>query len=365
MKRTFISVIALVLLLILFSSWGYRGHRIISENSSKSFNAEMLDFHSWVAFITDHASDADYRKGDDPTEAYKHYIDIDMFPDFETYGTIEQDYATAINSYGESLLKDTGILPWATEATFDSLRDCLARMDINKAKIFAADLGHYVADGHMPLHITKNYNGQLSGNYGIHYRYESTMINQFYHQISYSGETISEIQDVNQYIFDYIYLNYTYKDSVLASDNYAKSVNTNYGSQAYKTALWNHSKNYTILLFKNASKALAELIYTAWIQAGKPDISSYSVPFASNLKISEPIPNPTNHSCHIKLENVKAQLISVQLYNMKGNRVYSSADTPTSNTHTITINKNKLQAGTYFIKILVENKTYSKKIIFI
>jgi hypothetical protein len=40
----------------------------------------------------------------------------------------------------------------------------------------AADIGHYVADMHQPLHLTRNYNGQLTGNYGIHARYEGQMI---------------------------------------------------------------------------------------------------------------------------------------------------------------------------------------------
>ena len=73
----------------------------------------------------------------------------------------------------------------------------------------------YVADGHMPLHITRNYNGQYSGNHGIHSRYESNMIDEFENEISYDGQEIHCINDVRNYVFTYLYQNYTYVDSIL------------------------------------------------------------------------------------------------------------------------------------------------------
>ena len=39
----------------------------------------------------------------------------------------------------------------------------------------SADLGHYVSDAHVPLHTTENYNGQLSGQTGIHVLWESRL----------------------------------------------------------------------------------------------------------------------------------------------------------------------------------------------
>src|SRR5690625_6385588 len=36
-----------------------------------------------------------------------------------------------------------------------------------------ADIGNYVADAHVPLHTTVNYNGQLTGQTGLHAFWES------------------------------------------------------------------------------------------------------------------------------------------------------------------------------------------------
>ena len=37
----------------------------------------------------------------------------------------------------------------------------------------SSDLGHYIADAHVPLHTTENYNGQLTNQKGIHGFWES------------------------------------------------------------------------------------------------------------------------------------------------------------------------------------------------
>ncbi len=171
-RNSFIIALSLILM-----SWGYTGHEKISHEASLSFNQQMSEFNAWTDFLAAHASDADERKAWDPTEGPKHYIDIDNYQQFIDNGTIPQTLDSVISIYGYSFVYDQGILPWTTLIAFDSLRACFERLDWTKAKFFAADLGHYVADGHMPLHITRNYNGQYSGNNGIHSRYESTMIN--------------------------------------------------------------------------------------------------------------------------------------------------------------------------------------------
>jgi hypothetical protein len=176
LKKLLLSTIALTTLSVIVTSWGSVGHLKISESSSASFNQQMRDFQTWVSFLRDHATDADNRKGSDPTESPKHYIDIDNYTDFIAKGRIPQTFNSVNSIFGSETLPANGIWSWAALNTFDSLRNCFQRHDFIKAQVLATDLGHYVADGHMPLHITKNYDGQNTGATGIHSRYETTMI---------------------------------------------------------------------------------------------------------------------------------------------------------------------------------------------
>jgi len=353
LKKYLLISASFAVLTVLLTSWGATGHFKISESSSLSFNSQMQDFLSWVQFLSDHASDADIRKDTDPEEGPKHYIDIDGYPEFVANGSIAQSLQTVISTHGYAFVESNGILPWATERAFDSLRNCMQRHDFAKAKIFAADLGHYVADGHMPLHITSNYNGQLTGNDGIHSRYESSMINSNISQIIYTGSDIAEIQDVNQYIFNYVYANYQYKDSVLLADNYAKSINSNTSSSGYKQALWNKTKGFTLVLFKNASHALAELIYTAWIQAGSPNLNSNGISdptLLSNFILNDVFPNPFSSETNITFLLKEDTRVLMQLRDESGHTVKTLInDTLNSGNHSILLNKENFASGMYYL----------------
>jgi hypothetical protein len=368
LKKFIATTISLLSLSVLIISWGATGHSKISETSSLSFNQQMQDFQAWVVFLRDHASDADYRKDTDPTEGPKHYIDIDNYPEFIANGFIPQTLDSVIAIHGYTFVENNGFLPWATETSFDSLRNCLQRHDFAKAQIFAADLGHYVADGHMPLHITKNYNGQNTGNTGIHSRYESTMINGHIAEIVYTGYDATQIENVNQYIFNYLYENYTYCDSVLMADNYAKSQSTNYSSTTYKNALWAKSKSFTIPLFQKASHVLAALIYTAWIQAGSPSINltDLSDPLTlSNTILEQNRPNPFSNSTQISYSLTENSKVLVQVRDADGSPVATLVnDTLPAGNYNIDWNPENLPAGMYFLVLNTGKYIQVKKMIY-
>jgi len=368
LKKFFFSSILLLSVSVILISWGATGHSKISESSSLSYNQQMQDFLTWVSFLTDHASDADYRKDTDPTEGPKHYIDIDNYSVFVSTGRIPQTYDSIITLYGSSFVIDNGILPWATERTVDSISNCMLRHDFAKAQIFAADLGHYVADGHMPLHITRNYNGQYTGNTGIHSRYESTMINGHIGEIIYDGYDAVEISNVNQYIFDYLYTNYTYCDSVLAADNYAKTISSNTSSSAYKQALWDRSKSFTIPLFKRASHAFADLLYTAWVQAGSPSLINSSINdpvLAGNALLEQNFPNPVMGTTNISYMLKEHTNVLLQVRDISGQLITTLVnDSLPSGSHSCVWTPKDVPTGVYYLVLNTGKSIQVKKMVY-
>jgi hypothetical protein len=363
-KHVLLTSIGLMALLVL-GGWGQSGHYKINNNASLSYNQEMTQFYQWSSILADHASDADIRKAWDPTEAPKHYIDIDNYPEFLNTGTIPQTLEEAISVHGASFVYDQGILPWATMAAVDSLQSCFERGDWESAVLFAADLGHYVADGHMPLHITRNYNGQYSGNQGIHSRYEIDMINAYYDQISYEGIPIDVIDDVNQYVFDYLYGNYVYVDSVLMADDYATSQTGSTSSNAYFDALWEQSGGFTIDLFLNASHTLAELIYTAWVKAGSPLIADVFKPEMLNHKLFlQTYPNPASGHFHIVFSIPQSSLVTMEIMDLSGRKLrVLLEDELTKGNHQLTYRDESLPDGLYFLYMKSDNREMIRKII--
>jgi len=367
LKKLFFSTLTILTVSLLLISWGSTGHKKISEASGLSFNPQMQDFKTWVSFLSSHASDADYRKSSDPTESPKHFIDIDNYTEFVTKGRIPQTYDSIVAILGLSVVLANGILPWATKASFDSLSNCLQRHNFTKAQIFAADLGHYVADGHMPLHITKNYDGQFTGNSGIHSRYETTMINAYISQIVYTGENATEINNVNQYIFDYLYANNKLCDSVLMADNYAKSLSTDYKSATYNNALWAKSRSFTVPLFQRASQALASLIYTAWLQAGSPSliITGTTDPIASNASLDQNMPNPFTSTSRINYSLKENTKVLMEVRDINGKIISTLVnESQLKGSHSFDWTPENLPAGLYYLVLHTGNFVQVKKMVY-
>ncbi len=365
-KYKIIKIIGLVFLSVLISSWGYVGHRKISYNISSSFNDEMSQFDDWVQFLTDHSSDADYRKNDDPDEGPKHYIDIDNYSVFVSTGRIPQTLDSCITEYGSTFVDNNGYLPWATLDAYDTLVQCFIRKDWEKAKLVAADIGHYVGDGHMPLHITKNYNGQLSGNDGVHSRYESNMVNTYQDQIIYGGSPAEKLEDVRDYIFSYIYHNYSNVQTIIDADDEAKIVSGGSYNTLYYETLWKLTGDMTIELFSEASHAIANLLYTAWSEAGKPDLDSNVSAFTMEANVFEDIvvfPNPCRNSVRLRFELNTREHIYIKVMSAEGRLISILSDEKMdAGKHEVIWRSEGVVPGTYFILVWIGDEMQLRRV---
>ncbi len=376
MKNKYIP--AVLLCSFLFAGWGSVGHRIINKNFILSNNPSLNFLSFWSDSLAAHGSDADNRKGSDPAEGPKHYIDIDSYPGFLTNHRIIQNYDSAVAAYGLAFMIDQGTLPWATLTAMDSLTAQFRRKDWQKAMLTASDLGHYVADGHMPLHICTNYNGQLTGQTGIHSRYESSMIGKYTSELVYTGDSSYYINDIQNFVFGYIYSNFVYVDSVLIYDNQAKTeAGGSTSSTTYYAKLWQKTKPFTLLLFKNASNRLASLIYTAWVNAGRPGTVSGTDDYKKDrggLFKLENYPNPFSGRTTVRYqesESVKQETIktgSVKIYDSMGREIVTvfSGELPAGvNEFEFDPAKYALSGGIYFCRLDAGGKSVVNKLLYI
>ena len=165
-------------LLLLLCSWGEKGHQKINSSAPQFFPSALNNYKGWSEVLAAHGSDPDKRRRTDPSEEIRHYIDIDAYQDFVGTHKIVEGKQEAIDKYSKKFIIKNGTLPWVTDSTYQVLVKQFKAKDWKKVVLTAADLGHYVGDGHMPLHLTTNYDGQLTEQKGIHSRYESKMINK-------------------------------------------------------------------------------------------------------------------------------------------------------------------------------------------
>lgn len=264
------------LLIILFIpltifSWGDKGHKKITELAFKMLPAEIGFTEAAKKEIIARSVDPDYRKKEDPSEPNKHFIDIDFYKEFLD-GQMIKSHDSLLTIYPDSIVTKMGMLPWATLNTFDKLVGAFKSKDIGKITLYVFDLAHYVGDGHQPLHTTLNYNGQLTSQKGIHFRYEIEMFDK---NINLFDEKFLEMEPVYvnnklDYIFDYITESNSFVDVILSADKFAYKKSKNVFDDEYYRLLWFRAKYLTIDQVNSSAFALASLIYTAWLDSGKP-----------------------------------------------------------------------------------------------
>ncbi len=198
-----------------------------------------------------------------------HYIDIDNYPSFFT-GDFPRAYEDAIALYGESFVRAQGTGPWTFVDHVESLTYLMAAAadadDWEELLNTAAVQAHYIEDLHNPFHLTRNYNGQFTGNLGIHARYEGEMIVRHFDEVTFSPSSAEYLPSLLDFVFDGIDDHYPYIEDVLAADDRYAGLPTN----EYYAGMWADTGEFTRELLQEASEAVADSWYTAWIDAGSP-----------------------------------------------------------------------------------------------
>jgi hypothetical protein len=270
-KKLLLFFVLVLLPVAVILSWGAKGHKLINKKAMELLPDEMSGFVKWQDYISIHSVDPDLRRDNDKTEGPKHFIDIDFYPEFLN-GKMIEDKSQLVAEYGDSTVTKMGLLPWATLNTYNNLIKAFREKDRDKALIYASDLGHYIADGHQPMHTIMNYNGQMTGQKGIHFRYESIMVDSNLSQIAtdFEAEKAKYIDNKLDFIFNYIADANSVSDVLFDADQYAfKKVNSHDSAEYYRL-LWFKTKYITETQIDNAARDFASLFYSAWIDGGKP-----------------------------------------------------------------------------------------------
>lgn len=269
--------------------WGFYGHALLNRQAVYSLPPEMLPLYKKeLTFLAEKSVNPDRRRYAVKGEAEKHYIDLDHYGDSARY-RLPKYWAAAVEKFPEDSLRAHGIGPWSAYHTLLNLTKAFEAR--NKAAILrlSADLGHYLGDLNVPLHTTKNYNGQLSGQAGIHGFWESRVPELLAKNYSFWVGKASYVADPQEALWNAVERAHGMVDSVLRMErqltaSFAEDQKYSYEerngitvrvysrefTEAYALAL-----NRQVERQMRASiKMIADFWYTAWVNAGQPDLSS-------------------------------------------------------------------------------------------
>ena len=272
--------------------WGFFAHKKINNYAVFLLPPQMLVLYKPNAdFITQHAVDPDMRRYAVTEEGPRHYIDIDHYGKYP-YDSLPRKWNDAVAKFSEDSLRENGIVPWWVQTMLYRLTD--AFKEKNQAKILklSAEIGHYIADAHVPLHANSNHNGQYTNQQGIHGFWESRVPELLADkEWDFFIGKAEYIKDPGNFIWQRVLESAAASDTVLKyereltkefppdqkfSFENRNGVVVRQYSSAFAKAYDAKLKGMIERRMRQAVFAVASFWYTAWVNAGEPDLTKLS-----------------------------------------------------------------------------------------
>lgn len=256
-------------------AWGFTVHRFITERAVALLPAEIRPFFDvYRTTLVEHSIDPDtYRTIGFIEEPPRHFLDMDAYGPFP-FKALPHDYRQAIAARGADFVTKNGVLPWRTEEIYARLREAFkqttpyARDDI---KLFSAVIAHYVGDAFQPFHAAVNYDGQLTGQQGIHARFETELFERAVDRLRVAPDPVQPIANVREFVFATLTDSFSFVEPILAADRAAVQGKNEY-DEAYFDALLEKTRPILEKRLSQAITGVASVMAAAWIDAGKPPL---------------------------------------------------------------------------------------------
>lgn len=274
--------------------WGFYAHKKINRMAVFTLPDELFTFYkNNIEFITEHAVDPDKRRYAVDGEAARHYIDIDHYKhgNEDPFKVVPHKWKDAVKKFTEDTLQAYGIVPWHIEVMMFRLTKAFKEENLDHILRYSADLGHYIGDSHVPLHTTENYNGQLTGQKGIHGFWESRIPEMLSEDYDFFIGKARYIEDPLEYAWQSVHESHQAVDSVLhfektLSEKFPEDRKYSYeqrGNLTVKVYSREFTQAYSDMLSGMVERRMRKTIisvgsmwYTAWVNAGKPDLKQYN-----------------------------------------------------------------------------------------
>jgi hypothetical protein len=284
------------------NAWGFLGHRLINNRAVFALPPQMFGFYKkHIEYVTQHSVDPDSRRYMMAEEACRHYMDCDRYEKAAPLDTIPHRWHEAIEKYTEDTLLSHGIVPWHCLAMLSRLTKAFEEKNLQKILKLSADIGHYIADAHVPLHISRNYNGQLTGQEGIHALWESRIPQLFVDSFDLLTGSAVYLYKPSDFIWGTMGRSFMLVDSVLKLERVATAMHPENkfsfearGTQTMEVYSVPFCNDYHRMMenmverrMRQAIFSVASFWYTAWVNAGQPNLDALGEEIAPDPEDAE------------------------------------------------------------------------------
>lgn len=283
-------------------AWGFYGHKLINRYAVFLLPPQMIVWYKKnIDYITNHAVDPDKRRNVLAYEGPRHYLDIDHYGKYP-YSNLPRHWADAVQKYTQDTLQAHGIVPWWVQVMQQKLTQAFKDKDAVKILKISSDIGHYIADAHVPLHVSSNHNGQLTGQEGIHSFWESRIPELLAEkEWDFFVGPVEYIKNPLDFIWKHLLESAIAADTVLSVEKTLSlkvPADKQYSFRKKSGKLVKQYSTYYTLLYNNALQGMVErrmqqsiyavacFWYTAWVNAGQPNLTLLPTQTSAIMSIS-------------------------------------------------------------------------------
>lgn len=285
---------------VMLTSWGFLAHKTIHQLAVYELPDEMMPvFYPGMESLVSNATRPDMRRNQDSMEATRHFIDFEMYGE-QAATKMPMSWKRAVRKYTKDSLLEYGYLPYHVSYMTGRLTQAFRSGNRDSILFYAADIGHYIADAHVPLHTTVNYDGQLTDQKGIHSLWESMIpeleISNYNlystHKATYLKQPAQAIWKVlrkaTSLVPDMLQKEKEVSKSFTDQEKFRVQIRRGRESKSYTTAF---AKAYAAALapsindqLRNSADLIADFWYTSWVDAGKPDLNVIATGWTAEAK---------------------------------------------------------------------------------
>jgi hypothetical protein len=252
-------------------AWGPTAHDIVNTWAIQTLPPEIRTFfENNRQFLVEHANDPDEWMKKDRFERKRHYIYLDKYGIFP-YQALPHVYQQATEKFGSGRINRDGVLPWQIGEFSLRLTKAMKAGNWEEVKLDAAALAHYVADAHDPLHITQNYDGQLTSQTGLADRFEISLFDRYSRFFVMRPEGAARIDDPTEFAFQSCLEANVWVDLVVWSDLRAREDQRDFTDE-YFDRFYGLVGAMVLREINAAAHDAGSYWYTAWLNAGRPQL---------------------------------------------------------------------------------------------
>lgn len=268
-------------------AWGFAAHRFVNGRAIETLPEPLRAlFAANRRYVMEHAIDPDlWRNAGQAGEDPNHYLDMDAFGPYPF--DIPRVEAEHLAKNGADATKK-GRVPWRVAELYRELVQAFRDGDGARIVGAATILGHYVGDSHVPLHAVLNYDGQLSGQKGVHGRWESELFERYEEQFAarVHAAAASPARDPIALDFEALLESYQASAGALAADrasagarDFADTPEDDRYDDAYYTKLYAREGDSLAGRLEKAASRIGSLWLGAWEEAGRPALPAFRFPY--------------------------------------------------------------------------------------